>query len=281
MDQRALNGDDSGSDEPARDSAPPPTHLSRRDFASRFGAGSAAAVGLAWASPHISTIRFARKAAVGSPAPPPSTTTTTTIAGVEGSISISGRTPCPGDILAVHADGFAPKTAVTLELDSAENVLGVTTAGGKGRVNVTLRLPSDVEGLHNLIVTGVRPGGRTLTLSVPVTIKTADECKVGPKGSTTTTQPGTTTTTTPGKKPATTTSTSPTSVPTSTTIGGEQVHEGGGGGEPHGVSNGGGFLAFTGTDSVDLALLGAAAAVGGRALFGLVAHRDENDEEEE
>jgi hypothetical protein len=40
-------------------------------------------------------------------------------------------------------------------------------------------------------------------------------------------------------------------------------------------------LAFTGTDSVDLALLGAAAAVGGRALFGLVAHRDEDEEDEE
>jgi hypothetical protein len=279
MDQRATNADDSGAEEPVRDSAPAPTRMSRRDFASRFGAGSAAVVGLAWASPHISTIRFARKAAVGSPSPTgSSTTTSTTIAGTEAHMSLSSRTPCAGDIIEVRADGFVPKTAVTLELDSDENTLGVTTAGVKGRINVTVRLPSDITGPHVLIVTGVRPGGRTLTLSVPVTIKTEEECHVGPEGSTTTstTQPGPTTTIS-GKKAST--STTPTSAPTSTSIGGETQHEGGGG--VHGASNGGGFLAFTGTDSVDLALLGAAAAVGGRALFGLVAHRDEDDEDEE
>src|SRR5262249_43280648 len=99
MDQRATNADDSGSDEPARDPDPSSPRLSRRDFATRFGAGSAAAVGLAWASPHISTIRFARKAAVGSPPPTGSTTTTsTTIGGTEGSISLNTVTPCVGDI---------------------------------------------------------------------------------------------------------------------------------------------------------------------------------------
>jgi hypothetical protein len=117
---------------------------------------------------------------------------------------------------------------------------------------------------------------------MPVNIKTEEECHVGPKGSTTTTstpttQPGATTTT--PRRP--TTSTSPTSVPTSTTVGAEHQHEGGGEGKVPHASNGGGFLAFTGTDSVDLALLGAAAAVGGRALFGLVAHRDEDDEDDE
>jgi hypothetical protein len=277
MDQRATNADGSGSDETARDTDPSPSHLSRRDFTARFGAGSAAAVGLAWAAPHISTIRFARKAAVGSP-PPTSTTTSTTIAGVEGSLSLNTVTPCAGDICHVRAQGFAPRTAVTLEVDSDEHTIGVTTANPKGRINVTVRLPSDITGAHSLVVVGVRPGGRTLTLTVPIAIKTEAECHVTPQGSTTTTtQPGVTTTT----KPGTTTSSSPsTSVPTSTSIAEENVPErGGGGGNP--VSSGGGFLAFTGTDSVDLALLGAAAAVGGRALFGLVAHRDEDDEEDE
>jgi hypothetical protein len=283
MDQRATNSDDSGSDESARDSDPSPPQLSRRDFATRFGAGSAAAVGLAWASPHISTIRFARKAAVGSPPPTGSTTTTTTSigGGPAGTISLDTRTPCAGDICHVRADGFAPRTAVSLELDSDEHTLGVTTAGPRGRVNVTVRLPSNMTGPHEVVVVGVQPGGRTLTLSVPVTIKTQAECHVGPQGSTTTTtQPGATTTTGPGNRP--TTSTSPTSVPTSTSVAEERTHEAGGGsggGKP--VSNGSGFLAFTGTDSVDLALLGAAAAVGGRALFGLVAHRDEDEDEED
>jgi hypothetical protein len=233
---------------------------------------------MAWASPHMSTIRFARKAQVGSPAPGTSTTTTTTIGGTEGTISLNSRTPCEGDICVVRAGGFAPRTAVTLELDSPEHTLGITTAGVRGRVNVTVRLPSGLTGDHALVVAGVRPGGRTLSLTVPIHIKTDAECHVGPEATTTTTQPGATTTTTrPGNRPTTSTS-PPTSVPTSTSI--AQEHNQGGGGV-QGASNGGGFLAFTGTDSVDLALLGAAAAVGGRALFGLVAHRDDEDEDED
>lgn len=280
MDQRATNADGAGSDEPARGSEPSPPRLSRRDFATRFGAGGAAAVGMAWAAPHISTVRFAAKAAVGSPAPTggSTTTTSTTIGGAEGEASVSTHGPCVADILGVRASGFAPKTAVTIELDSSATTLGVTTAGPHGKVNVTVRLPSGVTGPHNVVVVGVRPGGRTLTLTVPITIKTEEECNVGPEGSTTTTQPGETTTTKPGSKPTTST-TPPTSAPTSTTIGEKNSH--GGGGEVHGASQGGGFLAFTGTDSVDLALLGAAAAVGGRALFGLVAHRDDEDEPDE
>jgi hypothetical protein len=276
MDQRATNGDDTASDEPPRP-VPSPPRLSRRDFTARFGAGSAAAVGMAWASPHISTIRFARKAQVGSPPPSSSTTTSTTIGGGEGSITLNTVTPCEGDICSVRAEGFAPRTAVTFELDSSEHTLGVTTAGPRGRVNVTVRLPDGMSGDHSFVVVGVRPGGRTLTLTVPVKIKTEAECHVGPEGTTTTTQPGSPTTTPPNRS---TTSTSPsTSVPTSTSVA-QQRNEGGGGGVK-GASNGGGFLAFTGTDSVDLALLGAAAAVGGRALFGLVAHRDDEDEDED
>jgi hypothetical protein len=276
MDQRATNADESGSDGPARDSDASPPQLSRRDFAARFGAGSAAAVGLAWASPHISTIRFARKAAVGSAPPPPPGSTTTTIPGPSGTLSLNTVTPCAGDICHVRADGFSARTAVTLEIDSDQHPIGVTTANGKGRVNVNVRLPSDMTGSHELVVVGVRPGGRTLTLTVPITFKTQAECQVEPQGSTTTTQPGAPTTTAPGP----TTSVSPTSVATPTSIAEERTPAGPSGGG-NTVSNGGGFLAFTGTDSVDLALLGAAAAVGGRALFGLVAHRDEDDDEED
>jgi hypothetical protein len=279
MDQRATNADDSGSAESARD--PDPSQLSRRDFATRFGAGSAAAVGLAWASPHISTIRFARKAAVGSPPPTGSTTTSTTIPGTASTLTVDTRTPCAGDIFHVRAEGFVPRSAVTLELDSNEHSLGVTSATTRGRVNVTVRLPTDITGAHELVVVGVQPGGRTLTLSIPITIKTEQECSSVVQNVTTTTQPGTPTTTTPGHKPTTSTSPS-TTVPTPTTVAEQRTHQGGGGGgEVQGANTGSGFLAFTGTDSVDLALLGAAAAVGGRALFGLVAHRDEDDEEED
>jgi hypothetical protein len=323
-DQRANQNDDSGSEDGqnARETPETGSGLSRRDFTTRFGAGSAAAVGLAFASPHISTIRFAAKAAVGSPPP---TTTTTTIPGQPGTVRVSSSAPCEGDVLTVAADGFAPKTAVALEIDSDEHTLGVATAGSEGKLNVSVRLPSGLTGSHDFVVDGVRPGGRTLTLKQRIRIKTKAECE----GTTTTTSPPETTTSAPetttsgpetttsgpgttGPGPATTgpapgtrtaatgtttttrrgatptTSTSPTSSGPSTTIAAAQAHLPGTGGNtpstpstPHGTSNGSGFLAFTGTDSVDLALLGAAAAVGGRALFGLVSHHNESDEEEE
>jgi hypothetical protein len=285
MDQRAENAGDPASDGSSREDpagvTPEPRRFSRRDFAARFGAGSVAAVGVAWATPHVSTIKFAAKAAVGSPAPPGSSTTTTTVPGQPGTITLSSVVPCEGDVVRCRALGFAPRTAVTLELDSAEHVLGVTTASAQGKVNVSVRVPSGMSGDHVFKVIGVQLGGRTLTLDVPVHIKTQQECAVAPQGSTTTTTtaPGTTSTTTRGAT-STSTPSSSTSVPTPTTVG--ALNEGGGGGGGGGgPASSGGFLAFTGTDSVDLALLGAAAAVGGRALFGLVAHRDDEDEDED
>src|SRR4051812_31685938 len=182
MDQRATNAGDSGSDDSARGSGLGPRGLSRRDFAARFGAGSAAAVGVAWAAPHITTIKFAAKAAVGSAPPGSTTTTSTTIEGEVGSVSLSSHDPCAGDILIVRARGFVPKTAVTIEIDSAEHTVAVTTAGGQGRINVAVRLPTTVPtGVRDLVVVGVKPGGRTLTLHVPVTIRSVEECAVGPE----------------------------------------------------------------------------------------------------
>lgn len=275
MDQRATKAGDSGSDDSSRE--PPHTapsqSLSRRDFAARFGAGSAAAVGVAWASPHISTIRFAQKAAVGSEPPSSTSTTSTTIAGTEGSVSISNTAPCAGDTMTVTARGFAPKTAVTIEIDSAEHTIGVTTAGAQGRISVGIQLPTNIPtGAHQLVVVGVRPGGRTLSLSTPINIKTQEECVVGPEG-TTTTSSTPTPPTTGGRGTTSTTATPPTTAPP---VKVEETPPS----KPRSPGNGG-LLAFTGTDSVDLALLGAAAAVGGRALFGLVAHRDDDEDDDE
>jgi len=232
--------------------------LSRRDFTKRVAGGSAAAMGVAWAAPKITTIRYAAKAKAGSP-PPTSTTTTTSVPiGQLGHIALSVNSPCVGDTIRVAADGFAPGTAVTLEIDSAAHTLGVTTASGTGSINVDVLLPtSGPTGAHTLKAVGVQTGGRTLTLSAPITIKTEAECAVGSNGTTSTTAPGTVTTT-PG-------STTP------VTIGGKQ-----GGGGPLGS----GSLAFTGTDAIDLALVGGAAALGGRMLYGL-ARRSDDDEDEE
>ncbi len=248
--------------------------LSRRDFARRIGGGSAAAVGLAWAAPKITTIRYAAKAKAGSPPPTSTTTTSTSVpVGQLGHISLSASSPCVGDTIRVTAEGFAPKTAVTLEIDSAAHTLGVTTANGAGAIDVRVELSSHgPTGAHTLRAIGVQPGGRTLTLSAPITIKTEAECQVEQAGSTTTTP-----TTSP---PGTLGTTSPTSTSTSTTptteVGGKQ-QQGGGGGKPLGESS----LAFTGTDAIDLALIGGAAAIGGRALYGLARRSDEDADADE
>lgn len=243
--------------------------LSRRDFARRFGGGSAAVVGLAFATPKITTIRYAAKAKAGSPPPTSTTTTSTSVpVGELGHISLSESSPCVGDTIRVKADGFAPKTAVTLEIDSPEHTLGVTTANGDGKINVQIELSSHgPTGAHTLKAVGVQTGGRTLTLSAPITIKTEAECRVENEGSTTTSTPGTLG------------STTPTSTPTSTTptTNAADKQQGGGGGKPLN----GNSLAFTGTDAINLALVGGAAAIGGRALYGLARRSDEDDEDEE
>ena len=236
--------------------------ISRRRFATvAVGAGSLAIAGGALASPRISTIRFAAKAAVGS-APPGSTTTSTTIAGQGGAISLSSTNPCAGRDLTIHARGFAGKTAVTLEIDSAANTLGVTTCDSQGAIDTVVKLPRHPTGTHQLLLVGVAPGGRTLTLRTEVNIKTEEECAVGPEGTT-----STSTSLPKGSTSVPASTTPPTTPPTTpvTTEGRKPTRTGSG-------------LAFTGTDTTELALLGAAAAVAGRMLYGIAAGRGEDEE---
>jgi hypothetical protein len=243
--------------------------LSRRDFTRRFGGGSVAAVGLVWAAPKITTIKYAAKAKAGSPPPTSTTTTSTSVpVGELGHISVTETSPCVGDTIHVKADGFAPKTAVTIEIDSPAHTLGVTTASSSGKINVLVKLPSNgPTGARTVKAVGVQPGGRTLTLSAPITIKTEADCGVHNEGSTTTTTP---TGTVGSTSPSSTSSTTPT-----TKASDKQQQEGGGG------TLGGNSLAFTGTDAVNLALVGGAAAIGGRALYGLARRSDEDEHEDE
>ena len=251
--------------------------LSRREFARRFGGGSAAVVGLAWAAPKVTTIRYAAKAKAGSPPPSSTTTTSTSVpVGELGHITLSESSPCAGDAIRVRADGFAPKTAVTLEIDSPAHTLGVTTANGVGKIDVQVDLSSHgPTGAHTLKAVGVQPGGRTVTLSTPITIKTEAECRVDNEGSTTTS------TAAPPAPPGTVGSTESTTTSTSTTpttqVGDKQQNNGGGGGG----TLGGNALAFTGTDAISLALVGGAAAIGGRALYGLARRSDEDEDADE
>ena len=221
-------------------------------------------------APHISTIKFARKAAVGSP-PPGSTTTSTTIGPTgtttprevpNGKIAITDHSPCAGNSVGVVASGFVPKTAVSLQIDSPAHPLGVLTADGSGRVSTVVQLPANgPTGPHKLVASGIQPGGKSLTVSTQVNIKVQGDCD--------------TTTGSQGSTPSSVDVSGDTSTPTTSGTG-----TGGTGGTGGGASSGGGTLAFTGTDSTRLALLGAGAAVIGRVVYGAAnAGRDEDQED--
>jgi hypothetical protein len=284
MDGHSDNGLNDVPDARRASFASPGIGMSRRDFATKIGLGSAAAVGLAVATPNIRTIAFATKAKAGSPAPHGgSTTTTTTLPGTHGRITASNHAPCVGDTVSVQASGFVPHTAVTLELDSPGFTLGNTTADTSGGIDVQITLTNSMAGTHKIVVSGIQAGGRSLVLSTPVNIKTQGECRQEPQGSTTTISgsPSTTISSAQSSTPGTSATPGTSSTPgTSGSPGGRGRGHGGQaiGGEHLQEGNG---LAFTGTDAIDLALVGAAATVGGRLLYGLARSGDEDDEEDE
>jgi hypothetical protein len=244
--------------------------LSRRDFATRVGAGSAAAFGMAWAAPKISTVKFAMRAAAGSP-PPSSTssTTTTTIGpGQQGEISLSEDVACIGDSITVTAEGFAPRTAVIIQINSSAYVIGIITADNDGEARTTFQLRDDVPlGIQKIRAVGVATGGRSLVLEAPLEVRGEDDCPPGPSG-----------TTTPGSTSVS--GTTGTTAPTATTAPVTPTSRVGTSGTPSSPNQGSGLLAFTGTDALDLAVLGIAAAVGGRALYALARNGDDEDDED-
>jgi hypothetical protein len=245
--------------------------LSRRDFAARVGVGSAAAFGMAWAAPKISTVKFAMRAAAGSP-PPSSTTsstTTTTIGpGQQGEISLSEDVACIDDSITVVAEGFAPRTAVTIQINSSAYVIGVITANNDGEARTTFRLRDDVPlGIQKIRAVGIAPGGRSLVLEASLEVRGEDDCPPGPSG-----------TTTPGSTSVS--GSTVTTAPTVTTVPVTPTTRVRGSGTPSTPNQGSGLLAFTGTDALDLAVLGIAAAVGGRALYALARNGDDEDEDD-
>jgi len=236
--------------------------IGRRRFAVVVGGGTFS-FAAALAAPSISTVSFKGQAQVGSPEEPPGSTTTTTVGGEggRGKIAISDHAPCAGNDVSVTASGFAPKTAISIQIDSAAISLGVLTADAKGEVITTVKMPTNSPlGPHKLRLVGVAPGGKTLVLSAPVNIKDQGNCAPPPTGVGSTVPPGTPTTGGP-------TSVAGSTVPQGTSTGGPR---------PTGQGE---DLPFTGTDSTDLALIGAAAAVLGRALYGLAGRRRDEDEE--
>jgi hypothetical protein len=207
--------------------------LSRREFAKRAGVGSAAAAGLVWAAPKISTIRYAAKAAAGSLPPTPTTTETGPVTTLGGKVTVSVASPCVGTQVRVIANGFAPGAGVAIQIDSAAHAVDMVHADASGAVDVVVTIPTTVPtGPRTLRVVGPMPGGSPQTLTTAITIKTAAECAPGGTGVGAT---GTPVDGAPGVA---------------------------------GAGTGSGSLPLTGSDAIDLAVIGAAAAIGGRVLYG-------------
>lgn len=214
--------------------------LSRREFARRAGLGTTAAVGLVWAAPKISTVVSIHQAAAGSP-PPGGSTVAPTVASLGGRLSLSATDPCVGGTVHLSGVGFAPNTGVAVELDSPANPIGLTRADSDGSIDATVTIPrTGLTGARTLRAHGVQVGGASLVLSAPITIKTVAECEADVG--------------TEGNR------TSP---------------------EQTGTDNGnsGDSLPFTGGNVTDLALLGGAAVIGGRAIYG-AAKRPSRDVDE-
>jgi len=116
--------------------------LSRREFAKRAGVGSAAAAGLVWAAPKISTIRYAAKAAAGS-VPPTSTTNTQPEEALGGKVTVSVASPCVGAQVRVTADGFEPGAGVAIQIDSAAHAIDMVNADTSGAIDVVVTIPTN------------------------------------------------------------------------------------------------------------------------------------------
>ncbi len=202
-------------------------HLSRREFARRAGFGSAAAAGLVWAAPKISTVKYVSRAAIGSTGPKGSTEPATPIGPLGNELSLSATSPCVGDSLQVTATGFAPGTGVAIQIDGSSTPIGMATADPAGTIDVPVVLPKDgPTGVHTLKAVGVAPGGRVLTLSAQIAIKTEAECAASESA-------------------------------IDPTVGAQGFDAG----------SGGGSLPFTGGETTDLIVMGGGAVIGGRALY--------------
>ncbi len=213
--------------------------VSRREFAKRAGVGSAAAAGLVWAAPKISTIRYATKAAAGS-VPPNTTTVTNTVP----ESALGGQGDRLGRVAVCRHRGARHRRRVRAgrEVSRSRSTPPRTRSAWCTRTRAApstswspFRRPRRPARAH-CASSGPTPGGTTQTLTTAITIKTAAECAESHVGAA-----------------------------------GDPVGSGGAAGVP-GAGTRGGSLPLTGSDAIDLAVIGGAAAIGGRVLYGATRH---------
>jgi hypothetical protein len=79
-------------------------------------------------------------------------------------------TPTAGQSITITGDGFAPNTALVVELHSTAVVLAHTTTDGAGHYSVVVTIPLDAApGAHEIVVSGLDVDGEVRTSSIAIT----------------------------------------------------------------------------------------------------------------
>lgn len=83
-------------------------------------------------------------------------------------------TPTAGQSITITGDGFAPNTALVVELHSTAVVLAHTTTDGAGHYSVVVTIPLDAApGAHEIVVSGLDVDGEVRTSSIAITVEAA------------------------------------------------------------------------------------------------------------
>jgi len=83
-------------------------------------------------------------------------------------------TPVAGQSMTITGDGFAPNTALVVELHSTPVVLANTMTDGAGHYSVVVTIPLDATpGAHEIVVSGLDVNGEVRTSSIAITVEAA------------------------------------------------------------------------------------------------------------
>jgi LPXTG-motif cell wall-anchored protein len=87
------------------------------------------------------------------------------------SLTVSCRTPAPGESIGVEARTFAAGADVTITLASGPVVIGTAAADASGAVSFQVTIPADTpRGSNTINATGQAPDGSTVSLSAHIAV---------------------------------------------------------------------------------------------------------------
>lgn len=99
-----------------------------------------------------------------------------------GSLAVSNTTPNGGDTIQVAGAGYAPQTEVTSCAFSDVVFLGSTTTDSSGRIAMSVTIPRDFVGTHELRAIGSNTAGGSHVNTITIRVRAA-----GTRSTTTTT----------------------------------------------------------------------------------------------